>query len=231
MRDIDIMSQIKYQEEELDKLTEELKKLTADILRRNEPLYFVDFLCVSILNRTFSNIAAFKLLFKVENFLAFSAIIRLQFDSLLRLFAIRICKDKQNLAYKIVFSDKRLNQINWKLESGKKHNLTDTFLCEQFDIIEGTSWAKKVYQQASRFVHPSGNHFFSMVQERKDTPEKFLEVSMRIPTNGKLIPSQKDYLEAICCFNHITALICKYLISWAATKKYLSQTNRAKVME
>ena len=220
MENIEI--QIHIAEDNLKKLHSQMKFLLMNALKLKD-IYPMDFLCIAACTRCFSNIAAFQVLFKEQNLLAFSAIVRLQLDTLLRLFAIRICKHKQELAKKIALESTELRKLTWELENGKKHNLTDTFLCEQLETVEKIDWASKVYRQTSGFIHPSANHFFASLTHKKQEKDGTLHIQLRIDTFGQMPENQQYYLDAISCFNHITFLICKYLAYWAGTKKLLSE--------
>ena len=216
MENIEI--EINRENDNLNQLHQQLNTILADTLKLKD-LYPIDFLCIAVCTRCFSNIAAFQVLFKSQNLLAFSAIVRLQLDTLLRLFAIRICKNKQELAKKIALERTELRKLPWELENGKKHNLTDTFLCEQLEKVEKIDWAINVYKQTSGFIHPSANHFFASVVQKEELKNGALEFQLRVNSFGQMPQNQQYYLDTISCFNHITYLICKYLISWEETKK------------
>ena len=162
-----------------------------------------------------------RILFKEQNLLAFSAIVRLQLDTLLRLFAICICKNKQELAQKMALSETELRKLTWELEDGKKHILTDKFLCEKLEEVEKIDWIRKVYRLTSGFIHPSSNHFFASVTKKEEKENGELYMELRIDSFGQMPQNQQYYFDAISCFNHITFLICKYLIYWEKTKKFL----------
>lgn len=221
----DAKTQIEIQQDNLIKLHNQEKALLMDIFKLKD-MYPMDFLCIAVCTRCFSNIAAFQILFKEQNLLAFSAIVRLQLDTLLRLFAIRICKHKQELAKKIALESTELRKLPWELENGKKHNLTDTFLCEQLEKVEKIDWAIKVYKQTSGFIHPSSNHFFASLTHKEEQRDGTIHLKLHIDTFGQMPHNQQYYLDTISCFNHITSLICKYLIGWNETKKLLIKNTK-----
>ena len=148
-------------EEELEKylvkLEDEGKKLISigkQLLKLTGMTEFSLF-CTAILNRTINLNRGFITLIKDSNYIAAAPLVRLNLDSLLRLFASTQSEfDYETFAQKVRKGDK----ISNIMDKAKKKKLNDFELVKRLKKIKGLRWIDDVYEAGSGFVHLSINH-------------------------------------------------------------------------
>lgn len=114
--------------------------------------------CIAILNRTINLNRGFITLIKDSNYIAAAPLVRLNLDSLLRLFAsTQVEFDYETFAQKVRKGEKISNMKDKK--DGIK--LKDFVLVKRLKEIKGLSWVGNVYDVGSGFVHLSKNHIKS----------------------------------------------------------------------
>lgn len=109
-----------------------------------------DLFLIGALNRTANLNKAFTSLSREKNFIAAAALIRINLDSLLRLYAGRISEyDLNTFALKVMGGHhiKRMKAYNGK------EKLNDTYLVNQISQIEDMEWVKNIYESGNAFVH------------------------------------------------------------------------------
>lgn len=114
--------------------------------------------CMAILNRTINMNRGFATLVKDSNYIAAAPLVRLNLDSLLRLFASTQSEyDYETFARK-VREGARIAEIRDK--NGKKQ-LRDSELVKRIKLINGFKWTEDIYDIGSGFVHFSNYHVVS----------------------------------------------------------------------
>lgn len=109
-----------------------------------------DLLLIGALNRTANLNKAFTSLSRDKNFIAAAALIRINLDSLLRLYAGRVSEyDLNTFALKVIGGE----HIRRMKANDCKEKLNDTYLVNQISKIEGMEWVKKIYGSGNAFVH------------------------------------------------------------------------------
>lgn len=111
--------------------------------------------CIAILNRTINLNRGFITLINDFNFIAAAPLVRLNIDSLLRLFASTQSEfDCEIFAQKVRQGEK----ISKMMDKDKKKKLNDSELVKRLRKIKGLQWVNDVYDTGSGFVHFSINH-------------------------------------------------------------------------
>lgn len=121
----------------------------------SEKLTSLDIYCISTLNRTFNILCGFIDLMKADNFISAIPLIRIQIDSLLRLYAIKTT-DNQN-----EFIEKVLNgeQIN-RFKSKDNKLLSDSYLASEVSKLKTFEWVKRIYLAGNNYIHLTDKHIF-----------------------------------------------------------------------
>jgi hypothetical protein len=148
-----------------------------------------------------------------ENYLAGAPFIRMQLDSVLRLYALRLVDQPNSLAHEILKCEP-LNKK--KARTGEK--MTDAYLCTA--LAQHEPWIKNVYKSGSGFVHLSEKHIFSLFTDTQQ--ERTFE--MAIGAMQSHIPNELR-VEAFAAMAHITELLIGLCKKWALEKNGQGNTS------
>jgi hypothetical protein len=117
--------------------------------------------CVSILNRTINLNRGYISLLNEENYIAAAPLVRINLDSLLRLFASSQSEfDYERFAYEV----RNGKKIADMYDSNKVKKLRDSELVKRLKKIKGFSWVNDIYGIGSGFVHFSHQHVYSAMK-------------------------------------------------------------------
>jgi hypothetical protein len=125
-----------------------------------------DLVIFGALKRTLALSGGFRRHIRDRNFTCAAALLRLQLDTALRLFAGSLFDNPEEYA-DAVFRGQRVDRLKDKY--GKK--LTDSYLADK--LSEPYPWVKRVYVNLCEFVHFSNRHFFSSVAKLNDADRTF----------------------------------------------------------
>ncbi len=139
---------------------------TLDLPQR-EQYYTFDLYCLSILNRTLNINRGFISQVNDNNFIAAAPLVRVNLDTLLRLFAAFQTDDIDKFAMK-VFNGERID----KIKDRNNRLMNDGYLVNQLiNLIPKYAWAKKIYKAGNAFIHLSSSHVFASIKsEKSDNP-------------------------------------------------------------
>ena len=140
--------------------------------------------CTAILNRTINLNRGFITLIKDSNYIAAAPLVRLNLDSLLRLFASSQSEfNYETFAQKVRKGEKISNMK----DKAKKKKLKDFELVLMLKDKKGFSWENDVYETGSGFVHLSINHIKSSYSINDETmtggimkSDEFISVNEKI---------------------------------------------------
>ncbi|MEA2005674.1 MAG: hypothetical protein U9O50_05375 [Acidobacteriota bacterium] len=145
---------------ELDAEGDQLIKVGKVLLEKFGMTEFTVF-CIAILNRTINLNRGYISLLNEENYIAAAPLVRINLDSLLRLFASSQSEfDYERFAYE-VRNGKKIADI---YDSNKKKKLHDSELVKRLKNIKGFSWVKDMYGIGSGFIHFSHQHVYSAMK-------------------------------------------------------------------
>ena len=119
----------------------------------NHELFALDFLFVGAIHRVIKVSMGFRALIDAGNFICAAPLVRLQLDSVLRLFAASLVDDKGGLLERML-DNEPISRI--KDRDGKR--MTDTYLVEKLSKQPGLETLRGLYKRTSGFVHFSDIH-------------------------------------------------------------------------
>lgn len=184
--------------ETLNQLLENIEQKSKAIPRLGLKIHTVtpniqtfDLMIFSVLNRTINLNKAFISSMKDNNFIAAAPLIRINLDSLLRLFASRISEYSMNDFAEKILSGEHIRRMKYY---NSKEKLTDTFLVNELTKVENMSWVRKVYDNGNSYVHFCDKTVFSS-QQINMSKERTLDFT--IGENDIFIPIEEKIGAAI----------------------------------
>jgi hypothetical protein len=184
-----------------------LKHAEAMLKAEGGKIYGLDTFAVGALKRTMALTNGFISLIKERNLVAARALLRMHLDTVMRFFAAWLVENPHKFANDIL-SGKRINQL--KDRNGNR--LTDRYLVEE--LGKQYKWMPEVYTRTSSYIHLSGNHFFSAIQDFNDQ-DRSCQVVIGAEDSGY---PDFSYIEAVDCFKQITDVFIRYMKGWITTK-------------
>lgn len=183
--------------------------LLAEIVRADDGKVFpVDLVILAVIQRSLCLIEGFTFLLERQNVLCAVPLIRLQIDSIMRLYACWLVADYNTVAsYLLDGASLR------RLKSTDGHSLTDSYLRQKVSQIY--PWVNSVYDKTSAFIHLSTPHMVSPVEFISN---RQLSISVGCQTTGRQW-TEDEMLEAIDAFAEATNSLLHLCHSWLVTKK------------
>lgn len=171
-----------------------------------------DFMIWGAINRSMSVIDGFTLMIQHENFMCSAVLLRVQLDSLARLFAFSLVDDVHELSMEVL-KGKHIRNIRDK-ESNK---MTDAYLIEKISEKFDERFTK-IYESTSNFVHFSSHHINAPVMWKKDR-----NFSLHLSGGVPFEKNDGPYHEAVDAFTAITRSILLLVDSWSTQKEAVSK--------
>jgi|SRR5690554_1131958 len=150
-----------------------------------------DFLLIAALNRTVNISKAYTTLIRDNNFIAAAPLVRINIDTLLRLYASIISEYDRNTFASKVMGGELIKKM--KL-NGTKIKLDDRTLYLEISKVEGMEWVKDIYQAGNSFVHLEKSHIFSSLKIADETERT---INMSIGFHDAFIPESEKYGSAV----------------------------------
>lgn len=122
---------------------------------KQESYYFV---FIAALNRTVNVTKAYITLMRDNNYLAAASFVRINLDTLLRLYAYDLVDLNRNEFANYIIEGKHINKLKHKETNSF---LRDKLLCTEFASIKGNEWVLKVYETANSFIHFESSYIYS----------------------------------------------------------------------
>lgn len=170
----------------------------------NRPFGHQDLYLVGIARRTLAQARAFKQCVEDRNWLVGSALLRLQLDTVLRLYALYWVADPEEFAGR-VFRGEQIDRL--KAADGKL--MKDRYLIDQ---LKGDNpWIESVYKNTSGLIHFSDRHIFSALRVKDDTGTFESFIGPNDPEHALA-----DFLEVLEAFVHCTVMISVAAGDWFA---------------
>ncbi len=160
------------------------------------PVVYQHFFLFGIARRALAQSAAFRQMIADRNSLVAAAIVRMQLDTVLRVYALFFVSDPEDFA-KQVFSGKPIN----RLHAADGHLLTDKYLANQLSVRN--SWVPTVYAETSGYIHFSHRHMKAAI-ELIDEKTGEAELCIGPGDTGK---SLSYYGEMLRAFLHLNVMI------------------------
>lgn len=185
------------------------RKVRPVIGENNSQMYTLDFIVLGAVKRSISLASGLLVLIKEKNMVCARAIVRMQLDTIARLFAYLYVDDAEQLA-KEILGGAPLNKF--KSNDGKL--LKDGYLIDR--LTEQFPWVKEVYKFTSGYVHFSERQFFDTVHSVGTDQERTVQLHIG-KTDDKYPESSWGELPA--CFNHLNMILDEFLITYAKKKQ------------
>lgn len=150
-----------------------------------------DFLLIAALNRTVNISKAYTTLIRDNNFIAAAPLVRINIDTLLRLYASIISEYDRNTFASKVMGGELIKKM--KL-NGTKIKLDDRTLYLEISKVEGMEWVKDIYQAGNSFVHLEKSHIFSSLKIADETERT---INMSIGFHDAFIPESEKNGSAV----------------------------------
>lgn len=160
-----------------------------------------DIFLIAALNRTVNISKAYTLLIRDNNFIAAAPLVRINIDTLLRLYASIISEYNRNTFASKVMGGELIKKM--KL-NGTKIKLDDRTLYLEISKVVGMEWVKEIYQAGNSFVHLEKSHIFSSLKIADET-ERTSNIS--IGFHDALIPESEKYGSAVWMNKIIDSII------------------------
>lgn len=158
----------------IDRKSTALINLGPQLMMITPNLQIFDMFLIAILNRTINLNKAFTSLMRNNNFIAAAPLVRINLDSLMRMYAATISEyDMNSFASKVMAGD-FIRKMKVKDSSEK---MTDAYLVEKLSKISGMEWVTQVYSAGNSFVHFGDKVIFSS-QKIADEKEKLVNFSI-----------------------------------------------------
>ena len=196
---------------EIDNKTKAMLNLGKQLVAIDSNLEPFDLLLISIINRTVNLNSAFSSLIRNNNFIAGAPLVRINLDSLLRMYASIICEYDRNTFAKKIQSGNQINKM--KLRDSKKM-LTDANLVQELSQIEGMDWVQKVYKAGNSYVHFGDTIVFS---SQKIASEKDKTILQTIGLHDSFV-SESEKVGAIVWMNKVIDSIIVQCQIWMYDK-------------
>ncbi|MBZ9786420.1 hypothetical protein LB456_03030 [Psychroflexus sp. CAK57W] len=190
---------LKYELIEIENKSQAIVNMGDQLFKITNKTEIFDLFLIALLNRTVNLNRGFVNLMRDNNYIAAAPIIRINLDSLLRIYASGISEyDRNNFALKVISGE----QIRKMKIRGTKTPMQDIHLVNSITKVDGMAWVKDIYDSGNSFVHFSDNVIFSsqrIVNEEKRTIEftigmndSFIEDEIKLNTTiwlNKIIDS------------------------------------------
>jgi hypothetical protein len=202
--------------EPLHKEHDEVGKLVVEAC--NGKIFPMDAYCLSSINRSLHLLDGFICLMKADNYLCSMPILRMQLDSLLRLFAFTLVDDPHDFANQV------LQGISVRdLKDKSKNSMTDAYLVRK--MSDRNSWVDRAYNVCCSYVHFSQSHYHHLLEQ--STKEESGTRNFYIGSTDENIPDESK-LQAINAFKVITEGIFQCIKLW--TKEERKKYNQNKLV-
>ena len=146
-----------------------------------------NFLLIAALNRTVNISKAYTTLIRDNNFIAAAPLVRINIDTLLRLYASIISEFDRNTFASKVMDGELIKKMKLK---GTKKDLRDDTLYLELSKTEGMEWVEDIYKAGSSFIHLEKSHIFSSL---KIADDKERIVNMTIGFHDAFIPESEKF--------------------------------------
>jgi len=160
-----------------------------------------DLLLIAALNRTVNISKAYTTLIRDNNFLAAAPLVRINIDTLLRLYASIISEFDRNTFASKVMGGELIKKMKLR---GTKQDLRDNTLYIELSKIEGMEWVTEIYKAGNSFVHLEKSHIFSSLEV---ADEKERVINMSIGFHDAFIPESEKYGSAVWMNKIIDSII------------------------
>jgi len=200
-----------------DRENDHIKLLSSVLQADDGALFPADFIIVGAVQRSLMLMKGFLSLLHSGNYLCAGAILRMQLDNILRLYAASLFPSGSD-TLKAFLEDQPLSRL--KAPDGKP--LTDKELYTRASKIY--PWLPRVYTTTSGFVHFSLPALMSAITDISRTGYISIDVGLRRGRRWK----PEERLDAALAFDEATKAVLEMVYSWGHTKAFVASKRNNK---
>jgi len=190
----------------------DISSCAARMMRAYNGIYMFDMFCNAQLNRTINLVDGFYNLALADNYICAFPLVRLNVDTLQRLYAFQLIEGNIDVIATEIFNGKPISSFKAKPSEGGKR-LTDSLLSEKISRLPGLEWVRDVYLAGNGFIHFSDKHIISSMAVETDS--RTLTMAVRVGSSF----INDDEKEGACIYmTRITKAIIDIIDSWTAHK-------------
>jgi len=202
--------------ERLDKELESLEVISKSLVQTGRTMletyaiYTFDLYCGAMLNRTINLNDGYIKQTNDNNFISSAPLVRINMDSLLRLFAAyQVDYNIDEFAKKVIQG----TAIN-KMKDRTGARMTDSYLADLLTERKGFNWVRKIYDTGSEYVHFTSQHIFASV----DLNHATRKINGLVAKGDTFIPIDEK-IWATRAMIQITGGISLFILKWIDYKK------------
>ncbi|HGE6954973.1 TPA: hypothetical protein ACGB90_000101 [Enterobacter kobei] len=184
---------------DLDRADNEIKELFIQMQGKDFGYDFL--LAAGIARRSCAITSGFKSMVDAKNSLCALALVRMQLDNSLRLYAGFFSKDRRKFS-----KDVLKGKVISKMKSDDNQPMTDNYLARRVSTIN--PWVINVYKKTSGYIHFSEEHIKEALRHKGGENYELVIGPNDFDRN------EEHFLEPLQCFTHITMMIKTQLEDW-----------------
>lgn len=197
----------------LDKINNHCIDMARELVQAYPATYYFDLYVMSCLNRTLNLNRGFISQMKDNNFISASPLVRINIDTLLRLFATNLIDYNIDDFAKDILSGTPLDS----LKDNQNQKMKDTYLANELTKEKGFEWVKQVYSWGNAYVHHSEKHILAA---NKMEPDKIIGIVRK--TDEFIADEQK--VQATEYMIRITEAVLHFVSHWVIQKRSYNKT-------
>lgn len=183
---IELNPTLKSELDKINALNTVIIKTGKSNMTAEKGLFQFDLYFIPLLNKALNLNVGYVNLVENGNFITAGALVRIQLDNLLRIFAASIIDiDVDNFASQIL-RGKKLNSFKDRL--GK--HLRDRYLAEQLSNNTGYEWVLKVYEEGHQYVHYTTHSLYAA----SNLNDEKREITFTIGPHDQFVPLEEKLI-------------------------------------
>ncbi|WP_298324249.1 hypothetical protein [uncultured Dokdonia sp.] len=150
---------------EIDNKSKALINMGKQLAAISSKVEAFDIFLIVALNRTVNISKGYTTLMRENNFISAAPLIRINIDTLLRIYASIISEYDRNTYASKVMEGEQINKMKF---NGTNQKLSDAFLYSELSKVQNMEWVSSIYKAGNSFIHLEKAHFYSSYQINKN---------------------------------------------------------------
>lgn len=191
----------------IERADKAILNMFKDAMQPGADMHMSDFVLIGVAKRTLALSEGFRGLIEARNFTCAAALVRMQLDTALRIFAAGLVHNSEDYA-RAVFMGEPIDKI--KDRDGKR--LTDSYLAKRLN--EQFPWVEGVYKELCGLVHFTSRHIFAGAAKLNEE-----ERIVHFQISGKDPPRpDSDYFEIVDAYYETMSVTASFALAWQKAK-------------
>jgi hypothetical protein len=186
---------------EIDNKSKAIINMGKQLSAISDQVDLFDWIIISALNRTVNINKAYTTLIRDNNFIAAAPLVRINMDTLLRLYASIISEFDRNTFASKVIDGELIKKMKLR---GTKQALNDRTLHEELSKVKDMEWVSRIYEAGSSFVHFEKSHF---IFSRSISDDESRLMHMTIGFHDAFVPEDQKFGSAVWMNKVIDSII------------------------